>query len=153
MQAVPDVRVRIYESKGAPEADKMPHSKNVPATTVGRAALVELMNRYVRGLLGPTISLLEVHKLMAPVFAPSSRFRLCALLVDRLVGNLAGLHARRPGSDAGRACTSSRIIATRVHPVHSPASDSLRSRAPRLAWRTSRRRSSRSKALRVVVRA
>lgn len=64
LQAVPDVRVRIYEPKGAPEADKMQHSKNVPAMTAGRAALVELMNRYVRGLLDPTISLLEVHKLM-----------------------------------------------------------------------------------------
>ncbi len=32
--------------------------------TAGRAALVELMNRYVQGLLDPTISLLEVHKLM-----------------------------------------------------------------------------------------
>jgi len=64
MQAVPDVRVRIYEPKGAPEAEKMQHSKNVPAMTAGRAALVELMNRYVRGLLDPTISLLEVHKLM-----------------------------------------------------------------------------------------
>jgi len=64
MQAVPDVRVRIYEPKGAPEAEKMQHSKYVPAMTAGRAALVELMNRYVRGLLDPTISLLEVHKLM-----------------------------------------------------------------------------------------
>jgi hypothetical protein len=32
--------------------------------TAGRAALVELMNRYVRGLLDPVITLLEVHKLM-----------------------------------------------------------------------------------------
>lgn len=59
-----DVRVRIYEPKGAPESDKMQHSRNVPQMTAGRAALVELMNRYVRGLLDPTISLLEVHKLM-----------------------------------------------------------------------------------------
>ncbi len=32
--------------------------------TAGRAALVELMSRYMRGLLDPTITLLEVHKLM-----------------------------------------------------------------------------------------
>lgn len=32
--------------------------------TPGRAALVELVNRYMKGLLDPTISLLEVHKLM-----------------------------------------------------------------------------------------
>lgn len=61
---LPDVRVRIYEPKGAPESDTMHHSRNVPTMTAGRAALVELMNRYVRGLLDPVITLLEVHKLM-----------------------------------------------------------------------------------------
>ncbi|RST47115.1 macro domain-containing protein [Variovorax sp. DXTD-1] len=64
MQALPDVRVRIFEPKGAPQGDKMHHKREVPNMTAGRAALVELMNRYVRGLLDPTISLLEVHKLM-----------------------------------------------------------------------------------------
>jgi O-acetyl-ADP-ribose deacetylase (regulator of RNase III) len=64
MMATPDVRVRIYEPKGAPEADKMHHGRSVPNMTPGRAALVELMHRYVRGLLDPTITLLEVHKLM-----------------------------------------------------------------------------------------
>lgn len=44
--------------------DKMHHSREVPKMTPGRAALVELMNRYMRGLLDPTITLLEVHKLM-----------------------------------------------------------------------------------------
>lgn len=32
--------------------------------TTGRAALIELMRRYLNGLLDPSISLLEVHKLM-----------------------------------------------------------------------------------------
>lgn len=67
LAALPDVRVRIYEpngSIGAPESDTMHHSRNVPTMTAGRAALVELMNRYVRGLLDPVITLLEVHKLM-----------------------------------------------------------------------------------------
>lgn len=64
MQSLPEVRVRIYEPKGAPQADKMHHSREVPNMTAGRAALVELMSRYMRGLLDPTISLLEVHKLM-----------------------------------------------------------------------------------------
>ncbi|GKS96067.1 macro domain-containing protein [Acidovorax sp. SUPP2825] len=64
MQTLPDVRVRLYEPKGAPQADKMQHSREVPRMTAGRAALVELMNRYVQGLLDPAISLLEVHKLM-----------------------------------------------------------------------------------------
>ncbi len=64
VQALQDVRVRIYEPKGAPQADKMQHVRDVPRMTAGRAALVELMNRYTRGLLDPAISLLEVHKLM-----------------------------------------------------------------------------------------
>ena len=42
----------------------MHHSREVPTMTAGRAALVELMGRYIRGLLDPTITLLEVHKLM-----------------------------------------------------------------------------------------
>ncbi len=59
-----DVTVRIYEPKGAPQADKMLHSREVPKMTPGRAALIELVSRYMKGLLDPTISLLEVHKLM-----------------------------------------------------------------------------------------
>ncbi len=42
----------------------MHHSRKVPQMSSGRAALVELMNRYAQGLLDPSISLLEVHKLM-----------------------------------------------------------------------------------------
>jgi len=64
MDALPDVRVRIYEPKGAPQADRMQRSREVPRMTAGRAALIELMNRYIQGLLDPVISLLEVHKLM-----------------------------------------------------------------------------------------
>jgi hypothetical protein len=36
----------------------------VPAMTAGRAALVELIQRYLSGLLDPFVTLLEVHKLM-----------------------------------------------------------------------------------------
>jgi O-acetyl-ADP-ribose deacetylase (regulator of RNase III) len=64
LSELPDVRVRIYEPKGAPASDVMQHSREVPTMTAGRAALVELMGRYIRGLLDPTITLLEVHKLM-----------------------------------------------------------------------------------------
>jgi O-acetyl-ADP-ribose deacetylase (regulator of RNase III) len=64
MRELPAVRVRIFEPKGAPASDVMHHSREVPTMTAGRAALVELMGRYIRGLLDPTITLLEVHKLM-----------------------------------------------------------------------------------------
>lgn len=39
-------------------------AQTVPQMTVSRASLIELINRYLQGLLDPTISLLEIHKLM-----------------------------------------------------------------------------------------
>ena len=39
-------------------------NRSVPKITPGRAALVGLMNCYLRGLLDPFVTLLEVHKLM-----------------------------------------------------------------------------------------
>lgn len=64
MQQLPEIRVTVYEPKGAPATETMSHSRNVPKMTAGRAALVELINRYLSGLLDPQVSLLEVHKLM-----------------------------------------------------------------------------------------
>lgn len=61
---LPDVRVVVYEPKGAPSTDVMAHIRSVPKMTAGRAALVELVNRYLAGLLDPYVTLLEVHKLM-----------------------------------------------------------------------------------------
>lgn len=59
-----DVRVVVFEPKGVPDAKNMPRNREVPEMTKGRAALVELMDRYLRGLLDPFITLLELHKLM-----------------------------------------------------------------------------------------
>lgn len=64
LSSLEGVVVKVYEPTGAPIAEKMVRNKKVPAMTAGRAALVELMDRYFRGLLDPTISLLELHKLM-----------------------------------------------------------------------------------------
>ncbi len=64
LQPLSDVRVVVYEPSGAPATGKMVKNRKVPNMTTGRAALVELMNRYLRGLLDPTVTLLEVHKLM-----------------------------------------------------------------------------------------
>lgn len=61
---VADVRVLVFEPNGAPANDKMARSREVPKMTAGRAALVELMQRYLGGLLDPFVTLLEVHKLM-----------------------------------------------------------------------------------------
>ena len=64
MASLDRVDILIYEPNGAPASDKMVHKRDVPKMTPGRAALVELVSRYLRGLLDPTVSLLEVHKLM-----------------------------------------------------------------------------------------
>lgn len=64
LKPLADVRVIIFEPKDAPAAEKMVHNREVPTMTAGRATLVELIDRYLRGLLDPFITLLEVHKLM-----------------------------------------------------------------------------------------
>lgn len=64
MASLPNVDVRLYEP--LPQKAHKPASvaSKAPNMTPGRAALVALMQRYLHGLLDPTISLLEVHKLM-----------------------------------------------------------------------------------------
>ena len=61
---LPDVRVIVFEPKGAPRPQDMARLRDVPKMTPGRAALVGLMHRYLAGLLDPFVTLLEVHKLM-----------------------------------------------------------------------------------------
>lgn len=73
---LPEVSVRVYEPNGAPPAATMRHVRDVPAMTTGRAALVGLMHRYMAGLLDPSISLLEVHKLMYFLQAAGEPLRL-----------------------------------------------------------------------------
>ncbi|MCY4038743.1 MAG: macro domain-containing protein [Hyphomicrobiales bacterium] len=61
LSIIPDLQVTIFKPNSAPLKTK---SRNVPAMTPGRAALVVLMDRYLGGLMDPFVSLLEVHKLM-----------------------------------------------------------------------------------------
>jgi O-acetyl-ADP-ribose deacetylase (regulator of RNase III) len=64
LRGLEDVRVMVFEPGGAPAVDSVRHQREVPKMTPGRAALVELMHRYLGGLLDPFVTLLEVHKLM-----------------------------------------------------------------------------------------
>ncbi|MDR4468301.1 MAG: macro domain-containing protein [Nitrospira sp.] len=59
-----DVQINVYEPHGAPSSETMQHRREVPKMTASRAALIELVQRYLAGLLDPFITLLEVHKLM-----------------------------------------------------------------------------------------
>ncbi len=61
---VPDVRVLLYAPKGAPESASMPNRTSRSRMTLGQAALVKLMDQYLKGLLDPFVSLLELHKLL-----------------------------------------------------------------------------------------
>jgi len=59
-----DTNIIIYEPNKDLCSASVNYSKEVPKMTSGRAALIELINRYLRGLMDPFITLLEVHKLM-----------------------------------------------------------------------------------------
>jgi O-acetyl-ADP-ribose deacetylase (regulator of RNase III) len=61
---LPGVDVLVYEPNVVPPDSRPNRSTAVPTMTAGRAALVSLMSRYLGGLLDPTVSLLEVHKMM-----------------------------------------------------------------------------------------
>jgi O-acetyl-ADP-ribose deacetylase (regulator of RNase III) len=58
---LPDVRVLLFEPKGAPPVEQMPVRTKAPNMTPGRALLIRLLNLY--GLQGYRHSLLEVQKL------------------------------------------------------------------------------------------
>lgn len=60
----PDVKVLLFAPNGAPPAGEMPRQTKRPPLTVSRAVLLLLMDRYLKGLLGPFVTLLEVQKLM-----------------------------------------------------------------------------------------
>jgi O-acetyl-ADP-ribose deacetylase (regulator of RNase III) len=63
-QSLPEVTVLLFEPDGAPQATAMVKENKVPNMTVGRAALLGLMRRYLAAVMDPTVTLLEVHKLM-----------------------------------------------------------------------------------------
>jgi O-acetyl-ADP-ribose deacetylase (regulator of RNase III) len=61
---VPEVEALIFAPGATPVASAMPVRTDKPKMTMGQAAIIALMDRYLKGLLDPFISLLEVHKLM-----------------------------------------------------------------------------------------
>ena len=73
---LPEVRVLVFTQAGAPEANAMPNRTQRPKMTLGRAALIALMDRYLKGLLDPFVSLLEIHKLMYFLQAAGQPLRL-----------------------------------------------------------------------------
>jgi O-acetyl-ADP-ribose deacetylase (regulator of RNase III) len=73
---VPEVEVLLYAPVETPEAVAMPNRTERPPMTQGQAALIALIDRYLKGLLDPVVSLLEVHKLMYFLQAAGQDLRL-----------------------------------------------------------------------------
>jgi O-acetyl-ADP-ribose deacetylase (regulator of RNase III) len=63
-RGVPDVRILLYQPKGAPPPEQMAKRRKTPSMTVSRAALVALANRYLAAVMDPIVTLLELHKLL-----------------------------------------------------------------------------------------
>lgn len=61
---LPNVHVLLFTPGHAPEASTMPNRTERPKMTMGQATLIVLIDRYLKGLLDPVVSLLEIHKLM-----------------------------------------------------------------------------------------
>ena len=65
LQNLEDVAVVVFEAGSGVLVEGRPNrSTSVPKMTAGRAALVSLMHQYLVGLLDPSVTLLEAHKLM-----------------------------------------------------------------------------------------
>jgi O-acetyl-ADP-ribose deacetylase (regulator of RNase III) len=60
----PGVGVLVYEPIGAPKPECMAEALTIPEMTLGKATLLSLMRRYLSAVMDPSISLLEIHKLM-----------------------------------------------------------------------------------------
>ena len=62
LSALPDISALVFEPTGAPE--QLPTAAEAPPMTAGRASLIGLLDRYLRGSFEPSATLLELHKLL-----------------------------------------------------------------------------------------
>jgi len=63
LESLEGVEVKVFEPGADAEVADLGKARNPPEMTPSRAALIGLMDRYVRGLMEPNVTLLEVHKL------------------------------------------------------------------------------------------
>ncbi|TSD58686.1 type II toxin-antitoxin system antitoxin DNA ADP-ribosyl glycohydrolase DarG [Aeromicrobium piscarium] len=62
-EALPEVGVLLFPPAGAPRASDMPTATKTPEMTIGRAAFVDILDRYTQQTMMPP-TLIESHKLM-----------------------------------------------------------------------------------------
>lgn len=72
--SLPDTRVLLFEPGATPPAREMTNATSKPALTVGRAALISILARYITSAVGA--SLIEVQKLMYFLQASGELLRL-----------------------------------------------------------------------------
>ena len=73
---LPEVRVDLYEPKGAPEAQEIVNRTDPPKITIGRAAIIVLIGKYNEITLDEGVTLLEIQKLMYFMQAAGEPLRL-----------------------------------------------------------------------------
>jgi len=61
---LPSVRVLLYEPAGAPAPETMTHAAAPPKMTLGNAAPLALVQRYLAALMDTSVTLLEIQKLL-----------------------------------------------------------------------------------------
>jgi O-acetyl-ADP-ribose deacetylase (regulator of RNase III) len=64
LSQLPDVQWHVYPPQAAPKAEAMPNNTKRPKMTIGRAAVLGLIDRYISTGFGYRLSLLEVQKLV-----------------------------------------------------------------------------------------
>jgi len=64
LSSLNNVHVVIFEPNTSITENATNYSHEVPKMTVGRAALIVLIHQYLKGLMDPFVTLLEIHKLM-----------------------------------------------------------------------------------------
>ena len=64
LEGLSNVRIVVFEPGGGPADSRASRLTEVPRMTPGRAALVGLMDQYLRSLLDTSVTLLELHKLL-----------------------------------------------------------------------------------------
>ncbi len=63
LASVPEVEVYLFEPGVVPDAKEMVNRTSQPRLTAAKGALLGLMDRYLRGLMDVTVTLLEIYKL------------------------------------------------------------------------------------------
>jgi O-acetyl-ADP-ribose deacetylase (regulator of RNase III) len=76
LRDLPDTTVLLFAPGKTPAAAEMPNRTQTPRMTKPQAIVIALLDRYLRGLLDPCVTLLELHKLLYFMHTFGSDLRL-----------------------------------------------------------------------------